>query len=47
MTGGAAYCWGRGEIGRLGNGSMTDQETPVAVTRGNLSGGASAVPESH
>jgi alpha-tubulin suppressor-like RCC1 family protein len=26
-----AYCWGNGESGRLGNGTATVQETPVAV----------------
>ena len=33
-TGGAAYCWGRGSEGRLGNGSTADQNTPAPVSGG-------------
>lgn len=29
---GAAYCWGRGEFGRLGDGTATTQLRPVAVS---------------
>ncbi len=29
---GNAWCWGDGESGKLGNGQVTDQTTPVAVT---------------
>jgi alpha-tubulin suppressor-like RCC1 family protein len=31
---GAAYCWGRGEEGQIGNGGMFSQEVPTAVTGG-------------
>lgn len=31
---GAAYCWGIGDGGRLGNGSTGDQRVPVAVSGG-------------
>ena len=31
-TGGAAYCWGRGEIGQLGNGATDNHAAPVAVS---------------
>ena len=30
-TSGAAYCWGEGVYGRLGDGSVRIQFTPVAV----------------
>ena len=33
-TGAAAYCWGFGRAGRLGNGLTVDQATPVAVSGG-------------
>jgi len=33
-TAGAAYCWGTGDGGRLGNGSTDGQITPVAVSGG-------------
>ncbi|MFG0334972.1 MAG: LamG-like jellyroll fold domain-containing protein, partial [Maioricimonas sp. JB049] len=39
VAGGAAYCWGDGSNGRLGNGSTADSSVPVAVdTSGVLSG---------
>ncbi|MFN2420841.1 MAG: RCC1 domain-containing protein [Gemmatimonadota bacterium] len=31
---GAAFCWGEGTNGRLGNGGTTDQSSPVAVSGG-------------
>ena len=31
---GAAFCWGRGNTGQLGNASFDDQPTPVAVSGG-------------
>jgi alpha-tubulin suppressor-like RCC1 family protein len=30
-SGGAAYCWGWNYVGQLGDGSITDRLTPVAV----------------
>ena len=30
-TAGAAWCWGRGEHGEIGNGNVSDQATPVRV----------------
>ena len=33
-TAGAAYCWGSGEMGKLGNGTNTDSDVPVAVSGG-------------
>ena len=33
-TSGAAYCWGEGDDGQLGNGSERDQARPVAVSGG-------------
>ncbi len=42
-TTGAAYCWGYGGLGGLGNGSLADQSTPQLVSGGHvfvqLSGG--------
>ena len=32
--GGAAFCWGEGAVGRLGNGGTTDQPSPGAVSGG-------------
>src|SRR5207244_2374310 len=29
---GAAYCWGSNKLGQLGDGTITDRATPVAVT---------------
>jgi len=38
-TDGAAYCWGDGALGQLGNGGTADSTTPAAVTMsGPLSG---------
>jgi len=43
ITGGTAYCWGRNEFGSLGDGTTTNQTSPVAVTGGlsftSLTGG--------
>jgi alpha-tubulin suppressor-like RCC1 family protein len=37
---GAAYCWGQGGNGNLGNGSTpTTQDTPVAVSQGSIPSG--------
>src|SRR5437016_1869813 len=33
-TAGAAYCWGLNNYGQLGNGSLTNSSTPVAVSGG-------------
>jgi alpha-tubulin suppressor-like RCC1 family protein len=33
--GGAAYCWGRGSLGRLGDGTTTSASTPQAVIGGH------------
>jgi len=33
-TAGAAFCWGRGSFGQLGNGGQLDSSTPVAVSGG-------------
>jgi alpha-tubulin suppressor-like RCC1 family protein len=30
-SGGLAYCWGKNNDGRLGDGTQTDRPTPVAV----------------
>lgn len=34
-TNGAAYCWGHGHLGDLGNGTTTDQTTPTLVAGGH------------
>ena len=45
-TSGAAYCWGRGYEGQLGDGSTTSSATPVAVA-GGLSFSALATGQYH
>ena len=34
-TGGVAYCWGRGNLGALGNNGTTDSSSPVLVSGGH------------
>ncbi len=34
-----AYCWGYGSSGRLGNGSLSNQTTPVAISQGEMPSG--------
>ena len=45
-TSGAAYCWGEGEYGQLGNGSERDQARPVTVS-GRLTFAAVTAGEVH
>lgn len=45
-TAGAAYCWGGGTSGKLGNGASTEQDAPVLVS-GGLSWKKIGVGENH
>ena len=38
-----AYCWGHGGNGRLGNGSTSSSNTPVAVSQGDMPSGATII----
>ena len=44
---GQAYCWGYGNSGRLGNGSVSDQLTPVAVTQSGITFASISVGSTH
>lgn len=43
MAGGAPWCWGAGSRGQLGNGGLTLQSSPVAVSTTSMSRPVTAI----